>query len=109
VLFARQWQRMEIEEVLQFLDRIMSLPGVFEDRINIEWQDLASKQAMAQMLPPIIWRAQARGEAIGRRDTHVYISCPYLARAQPCPIDAGRSNRAGRNPRTNAADNQAVG
>jgi hypothetical protein len=73
MLFARSWQRKEIEELMQFLDWIMSLPEALEDRFDTQWQELEREQTMAQTMPPIIRRAQARGEAIGeqrgKRDT----------------------------------------
>jgi hypothetical protein len=65
MLFARQWQRKEVEELLQFLDWIMSLPEALEDRFDTQWQELEREQTMAHTMPPIIRRAQARGEAIG--------------------------------------------
>ena len=65
MLLARRWQRKEIEELLQFLDWIMSLPQKLEDRYSKEWEDLEREQTMAQAMPPTIRRAQARGEKIG--------------------------------------------
>jgi predicted transposase YdaD len=67
MLFVRRWQRQEIEELLQFLDWIMSLPEALEVRFDTQWQELEREQTMAQTMPPIIRRAQARGEAIGEQ------------------------------------------
>src|SRR5690349_21715850 len=36
-LFARRWGRREVEELLQFLDWLMSLPEELEDRFVAEW------------------------------------------------------------------------
>lgn len=65
ILFARQWQRRQIEELLQFLDWIMSLPDAFEDRFDTEWEKLEREATMAQTMPPIIRRAEERGKRIG--------------------------------------------
>ena len=67
MLFARKWRRKEIEELLQFLDWIMSLPEPLEDRFDAEWHKLEREQTMAQTMPPIIRRAEARGEKVGEQ------------------------------------------
>lgn len=69
MLFGRQWQRKEIEELLQFLDWIMSLPEALEDQFDAEWRELERLSKTARAMPPIIRRAQARGQVIGKRDT----------------------------------------
>jgi hypothetical protein len=46
MLFARQWQCTEIEELLLFLDWIMSLPEALEDRFAVQWQELEREHWM---------------------------------------------------------------
>ena len=67
LLNARQWQRREIEELLQFLDWIMSLPEELEDRFETEWQQIERETTMTQTMPPILRRAQERGERVGEQ------------------------------------------
>jgi len=45
----------------------MSLPEALEDQYDAEWQDLEREQTMAKTGPPVILRAEARGEARGER------------------------------------------
>lgn len=84
ILFARKWKRKEIEELLHFLDWIMSLPEKLDDRFDAEWKDLEREQTMAQTMPPIIRRAEARGQQIGKRDTLL-----RLMQLKYGPLDAG--------------------
>ena len=67
LLYARQWQRREIEELFQFLDWIMSLPEELEDRFETEWQHIERETTMTQTMPPILRRAQERGERVGEQ------------------------------------------
>jgi hypothetical protein len=73
LLFARNWSRREIEELLQFLDWLMSLPEQLEDQFETEWTAIEREHTMAQTMPPLIRRAQDRGKLVGRlegkRDT----------------------------------------
>jgi hypothetical protein len=67
MLFERRWNRQEVEELFVFIDWIMSLPEAQEDRFEADYTELEKEQEMAETMPPILKRAEARGEERGAR------------------------------------------
>ena len=65
LLFVRRWTREQVEELLQFLDWIMTLPEELEGTFEARYTEMENEDTMAETMPPIIRRAQARGEKIG--------------------------------------------
>jgi hypothetical protein len=61
LLFNRRWKRNEVEELLQFIDWIMTLPEELEDRFEKDYEELERRQTMAQTMPPLFKRAHDRG------------------------------------------------
>src|SRR5258708_8375854 len=62
MLFDRRWTRQQIEELLQFLDWIMTLPEELEDTFEAGYKDIESEEIMAETMPPLARRAAARAE-----------------------------------------------
>lgn len=60
MLFDRRWTREQIEELLQFLDWIMTLPEELEDNFEAGYKDIESEETMAETMPPLARRALAR-------------------------------------------------
>ena len=65
LLFVRRWTREQVEELLQFLDWIMTLPEELEGTFEARYTEMENEDTMAETMPPIIRRAQARGERQG--------------------------------------------
>ena len=61
LLFVRRWTREQIEELLQFLDWIMTLPEELEGTFEARYTEMEKVETMAETMPPLIRRAQARG------------------------------------------------
>lgn len=80
LLFVRKWTRQQIEELLQFIDWIMTLPEELEDNFESSYRAIESEETMAQTMPPLIRRAQARGIEIGKLEGAVSEATSLLLR-----------------------------
>jgi len=78
LLYSRRWRRGQIEELFQFIDWIMGLPDELEERFELDYVELERSRTMAQAMPPIIRRAQERGERIGERRARRSMLLRYL-------------------------------
>ncbi len=60
LLFNRQWSRKEVEELLQFLDWIMTLPEPEENQFESAYTDMEGITTMKEAMPPLMRRAAVR-------------------------------------------------
>jgi hypothetical protein len=67
LLYARDWTRVRLEELLSFIDWIMSLPEAYEDRFEEGYRELERRKSMAETMSPLRRRAHDRALLEGRR------------------------------------------
>ena len=94
ILFDRRWTREQIEELLQFLDWIMTLPEELEDSFEARYTEMEKVETMAETMPPIIRRAQARGIEIAKREALIQAQSLLLrlaAKRLGLPSEASRA------------------
>ena len=63
MLFTRNWSRLEVEELLQFFDWIMTLPVEQEDAFEIEYNEMERTETMAEKMSPLLERKTRRAKA----------------------------------------------
>ena len=94
LLFVRRWTREQIEELLQFLDWIMTLPEALENSFEARYTEMEKVETMAETMSPIIRRAQARGIEIGKKEALIEAQSLLLrlaAKRLGLPSEASRA------------------
>ena len=60
MLFHRRWTRLEVEELFQFFDWVLTLPEAEENRFDTDYTEMENEATMAETMPPFMRRAAVR-------------------------------------------------